>query len=132
MAEANSLSVHVAQKEPQQLMDAAISSNNSRNAHREDFEAASRLSDKSFLQRIMVNYIRHRLTRYDTHLDRVAGRVGVRQAERAIRRRIYAEVVAVYPEFEAACMTQLAWRETLNAGWDAIAEARRPRRRPSE
>ena len=84
------------------------------------------------MQRITVNYIRHRLTRYDTHLDWVAGRIGVRQAERAIRRRIYAEIVAVYPEFEGACMAQLARRETLDDRWDAMAEARRPQRSPSE
>ena len=53
------------------------------------WEPATEQSDPAFLERITVNYIRHQLTSYDTHLEQAAGQIGVHQAGKVIRRRIY-------------------------------------------
>lgn len=72
-----------------------------------DYERASEQSDPAFLERITVNYIRHNLTEYDTHLEEVAGQVGVSEAGRVIRRRVYAQIAACYSEYAEECMRQM-------------------------
>jgi hypothetical protein len=63
-----------------------------------------------FLERVTVNYIRHRLTTYDRHLEAEAGRVSIREAGYAIRKRVYVEIAAVYPALAAECQRQLRAR----------------------
>lgn len=75
-----------------------------------DYEPADRNSDPAFLERITVNYIRHHLTEYDDHLEELAGRIGVHEATKTIRRRIYAEIASVYPEYAEECKRQLQYR----------------------
>ena len=58
----------------------------------------------------MVNYIRHNLTEYDTHLEELAGQVGVSEAGRVIRRWVYAQIAACYPEYAEECMRQMSAR----------------------
>jgi hypothetical protein len=76
-----------------------------------DYEPASKQSDPAFLERITVNYIRHHLTEYDSHLEEVAGRVGVREAIDAIRDRVYAEIAKQYPEYTEECQRQIRYRK---------------------
>lgn len=77
----------------ERVMEEAIASYNDYHweialRHGEIWEPATEQSDPAFLERITVNYIRHHLTSYDTHLEQVAGQVGVLQAGKVIRRRI--------------------------------------------
>jgi hypothetical protein len=57
-----------------------------------------------------VNDIRHHLTEYDTHLEEVAGQVGVSEAGRGIRHRVYAQIAARYPEYAEECKRQMSAR----------------------
>jgi hypothetical protein len=75
-----------------------------------NYEKADAQSDPAFLLRITVNYIRHYLTAYDTHLQEVAGRIGVSQAEALIRRRVYAAISATYPDYAEECQRQIQFR----------------------
>jgi len=79
-------------------------------ARSQDYEPASAHSDPAFLGRITVNYIRHHLTEYDVHLEEVAGQVGVSEAMATIRRRVYAEIAANYPEYAEECQRQIQFR----------------------
>jgi hypothetical protein len=76
----------------------------------QNYEKAGAQSEPAFLSRITVNYIRHSLTAYDKHLQEVAGRIGVSQAEALIRRRIYAAISATYPEYLKECQRQIQFR----------------------
>ncbi len=49
---------------------------------------ASEHSSQEFLERICVNYLRHCLTEYETHLRKVAGKVGARDAYRMIKTKV--------------------------------------------
>src|SRR6266568_504312 len=80
-----------------------------------DYEPASEQSDTAFLERISVNFIRHELTEYDTHLEELAGRVGVSIAQIVIRRRVYDEIARIYPEYADECQRQIQYR-SLEAG----------------
>jgi hypothetical protein len=73
-----------------------------------EWEWASANDDPAFLERITVNFIRHKLTRYDHELERLAGKVGVRRAVRVIRRRVYEAIAQAYPQYAAECRRQ--WR----------------------
>lgn len=67
--------------------------------------------DKRFLQRIAVNYIRHELTHYDEVIERLSQAPAMAQARNAIRRRIYYEIIKVYPQYTDECLRQQAFRE---------------------
>lgn len=88
----------------------AIEAYNDRNW--DALESASKYSSTEFLERIMVNFIRHNLTAYDTALEEVAGRVGKASAVQAIRTKIYDAIAAAYPTLADECGRQLA-RRTL-------------------
>jgi hypothetical protein len=66
--------------------------------------------DAAFAERITVNYLRHRLTRYERELARVYGRVGVDDAKRELRAKVYAAIAAAYPALAAECARQRAER----------------------
>lgn len=76
-----------------------------------DYERASEQSDPAFLERITVNYLRHHLTEYDTHLEELAGQVGVSEATDTIRHRVYGEIAARYPESAEECKRQMQTRQ---------------------
>lgn len=63
-----------------------------------------------FLERLSVNYIRHNLTTYDAALEEVAGRVGIEDAVKEIRRKIYGAIAERYPELGEECSRQMAKR----------------------
>lgn len=109
------LPITVTRLPPDQLLEQAITSYNE--FHEEllwerghDYEPAHAGSDLAFLARITVNYIRHHLTAYDTHLEEVAGRIGVRQAIAAIRYRVYAAIEETYPDLAEECQRQIQSR----------------------
>jgi hypothetical protein len=86
----------------------AIEAYNERNWN--GLESASKYSSTEFLERIMVNFIRHNLTAYDTALEEVAGRVGKAPAVQAIRTKIYDAIAAAYPALANECGRQLTRR----------------------
>ncbi|MER5211557.1 hypothetical protein ABT063_13480 [Streptomyces sp. NPDC002838] len=63
------------------------------------------------LDRWKVNYLRHRLTRYDELLDGLYGSTGRAAAEELLRRRVYAAISEAYPELAQECERQLRERE---------------------
>ena len=65
-------------------------------------------SHPDFLRRIQVNFIRHALTSYETQLEEVYGKVGVREAYRQINAKVYAAIAAAYPALADECQRQLA------------------------
>jgi hypothetical protein len=73
----------------------------------DNFVPATPKSDRDFLERIQVNYIRHQLTQYDDSLEEVAGKAGVSEAIRVIRTRIYAAIAKAYPQLAAKCQAKL-------------------------
>ncbi|MGW3287873.1 hypothetical protein ACWDR3_24910 [Streptomyces sp. NPDC001002] len=58
-----------------------------------------------------VDYLRHRLTRYEELLDGVHGSSGRSVAEELLRRRIYAAIAEAYPNLGQECERQLSERE---------------------
>ncbi len=97
------------------VIEQAIASYNAHNweiawRHGDAWEKATERSDPDFLERLTVNYIRHHLTSYDTHLEQVAGQIGVRQAGKVIRRCIYDEIAKAYPEYAEECQRQMQAR----------------------
>jgi hypothetical protein len=63
------------------------------------------------LQRWKVDYLRHRLARYDDILDEMYGRTGRAAAEELLRRRVYAAIAEAYPDLAQECERQLRERE---------------------
>lgn len=72
-----------------------------------DFIPANSKSDRIFLNRIIVNYLRHNLSDYDSKLGDVFGRVGTSEAYRIINEKIYSKIADVYPELKDECDNQL-------------------------
>jgi hypothetical protein len=87
--------------------------NDYQSANRREYDWASPRSRPDFLDRIMVNYLRHELTPYEKRLYEVAGRVGVRDAEQMIRESVYDAIAGAYPHLQNECGRQSATRE----GW---------------
>ena len=73
--------------------------------------AATPESGGEFLGRIAVNYLRHQLTSYERNLERVAGKVGVREAVMEIRQKVFAAIGQAYPWLADECQRQLKWKE---------------------
>ena len=71
-----------------------------------DFIPVAKNSERKFLERIMVNYVRHKLTRYDSHLEILARKIGVHEAVLKIKCRILDEISKSYPELESECNNQ--------------------------
>jgi hypothetical protein len=63
-------------------------------------------SDRDFLERITVNYIRHSLTEYDEHIESVASKTGINAAIEAIRARVYGAIAEAYPWLASECRRQ--------------------------
>lgn len=63
-------------------------------------------SDEAFLDRISVNYLRHRMTKYDRALDHMKGKVGVSDAYQDIRAKIFDEITDKYPWLATECKRQ--------------------------
>ncbi|KUO03958.1 hypothetical protein AQJ67_14485 [Streptomyces caeruleatus] len=62
------------------------------------------------LARWKVDYLRHRLTRYDEIRDELYGRTGRAAAEELLRHRVYAAISEAYPHLARECERQLRAR----------------------
>lgn len=112
---AEQMRINVHRLPTETVIEQAIASYNAHNwetvwRHGDAWEPATERSEPDFLERITVNYIRHHLTSYDTYLEQVVGQVGVRQAGKVIRRRIYDEIAKAYPEYAEECQRQMQAR----------------------
>ena len=76
------------------------------------FDYTTPKSDKAFLERIEVNYIRHNLTKYDTALETMAGRIGVHEAVVKIKFMIMDTISEKYPYLADECRKQ---KDRINA-----------------
>ncbi|WP_306322282.1 MULTISPECIES: hypothetical protein [unclassified Streptomyces] len=63
--------------------------------------------DASTLRRWQVDFLRHRLIRYDELLDGLFGRTGRAEAEQLLRRRVYDAIRTTYPHLAQECERQL-------------------------
>ena len=70
-------------------------------------EPASTQSDPLFLERIMVNYLRHAVSDYDDILDGLIARVGKADAYRVVRERVLGEIAKAYPRLAQETKRQL-------------------------
>jgi len=65
-------------------------------------------ADALFLNRISVNYLRHQLTSYEEHLDKISGKVGVGQAYTDIKTKVLNAIATAYPFLTFECNRQIA------------------------
>jgi ribosome-associated protein YbcJ (S4-like RNA binding protein) len=63
--------------------------------------------DTKTKNRLMVNYIRHHLTSYESFLDTFNCQVGKLKAYKTLNRRIYDKISEVYPTLKMECSNQL-------------------------
>ncbi|MFJ6896590.1 hypothetical protein [Streptomyces hokutonensis] len=68
-------------------------------------------ADPTALDRWKVDYLRHRLTRYDELLNGLYGATGRAAAEELLRRRLYAAITEAYPLLAQECERRLSERE---------------------
>ncbi|WP_377271362.1 hypothetical protein [Peterkaempfera sp. SMS 1(5)a] len=66
--------------------------------------------DPATLTRWQVDYLRHRLTRYDALLDGLYGGAGRTEAAQLLRARLHDAIARAYPELAAECRRQLTGR----------------------
>ncbi len=85
----------------------AVEAYNARN-----FWGVDRDAPADFVERIMVNFVRHELTVYDEALDAAAGKVGVSAAVAAIRGKVFDAIAAAYPALASECGGQRQVRST--------------------
>ena len=64
-------------------------------------------SDKEFLNRITVNYIRHNLTTYEKIIDTMYSKVGKQKAYNMLNKKVFEEIANVYPDYKEECDRQL-------------------------
>ncbi len=104
----NSWSIKIEQCTDKIIIHSAVNDYNYFKSSREDFESFATVnSDKSFLNRIVVNYLRHQLTEYDNKLDEIAGKVGVDKAYLLLNKKIYTKIAETYPKYKQECSNQL-------------------------
>jgi hypothetical protein len=67
---------------------------------------ASEHSDPAFLERICVNFLRHCLTKYEVHLQEIAGKVGARDAYLDIKVKVLEAIADEYDWLRDQCWQQ--------------------------
>lgn len=72
-----------------------------------EYEPALTTSDPRFLQRIMVNYARHNLTRYDDHINELYRKVGKKEAYRLLKKKTLIGIGKRYPSLREECRRQI-------------------------
>ena len=70
--------------------------------------------DEHFLYRIMVNYLRHRLTNYEEELTRIYGHVGRNEAWEILKKRVLEAIASQYPILQDECVQQI---KKIEAGY---------------
>jgi len=88
------------------VLDDAIRHFNAHPKRERDNRGADKGSDQPFLDRIMVNHIRHNLTHYDKFLDEVERKTAAMDARELINQRIYDAIAQEYPDLGTECDRQ--------------------------
>jgi hypothetical protein len=88
------------------VFNKSIDSYNNWNCDRFDVEPATLNSDKEFLDRITVNYIRHNLTEYDYELYDLFGKVGKQEAVCTVKCIMLDKIGELYPYLVDECLRQ--------------------------
>jgi hypothetical protein len=70
--------------------------------------------DQSKLERLTVNYIRHKLTPYDYYLKLIESKVGKKEGYRLLKERIYNCISESYPDLTRECTLQFRRKFYLN------------------
>lgn len=70
-------------------------------------------SNKEFMHRIAVNYIRHELSMYDDRLENLFGKVGKDDAYLLLNEKIYEAIAEAYPDLGNECQRQLERKEMM-------------------
>jgi hypothetical protein len=96
------LEIIIPDLDPDDLLARAIASYNERSS----CGLATISSEKAFLDRITVNYIRHELTKYEDVLESSVGKVGRLEAADTIRDMIYNKISDKYPHLQDECDRQ--------------------------
>lgn len=110
LAQVAKMEVTVEIKPLEQVEALAIGAYNSFAGREYDGEVASKNSNRAFLDRIMVNHIRHELTQHDRQLWIVSGKSGAVSARLEIARRIFEAIAKAYPALQDECQRQLRRR----------------------
>ena len=95
------MSIRIPILDREDLLNAAICAYNNRGVN-----LASLNSNEAFLERIQVNYLRHRCANYDRTLSRIADRPGANKARTLLRKRIHEKISATYPHLALECRRQ--------------------------
>ena len=74
---------------------------------------ADQTSPPEFIERICVNYLRHRLTSYEDNLRKICGKVGARDAYLAIKEKVLYAISDEYDWLSEECNRQVSkmWRD---------------------
>ncbi|MET7691447.1 hypothetical protein ABZT06_26285 [Streptomyces sp. NPDC005483] len=91
-----------------------------------------RTLDRRDLDRWKVDYLRHRLSRYDGILDELSGRTGRAAAEQLLRRRVYTAISQAYPDLAQECARRSGPEIQVRSGPPAPDDRKVVRRPPEE
>lgn len=103
LAYVSNLKIDVPEMPEDELRKKAVKSYNDfkeqRAMERDDFEfePATVDADDAFLNRISLNYLRHRCTRYEKELNQIFGKVGVDDAYVILKEKINNSILEKYP-----------------------------------
>lgn len=106
LAEVKQVTISVQRLPRKKLCDEACWHYNMRQLDRGQIGEASRLSNREFLERIQVNYIRHQLSEYDGELKKLFRRVGKTEAYDILRRKVFDAIIDAYSYLRDECERQ--------------------------
>lgn len=61
-----------------------------------DFQEATAESDEKFLNRIVLNFLRHKCTKYEKTIDNLESTCGKQEAYKAIKDKINNKIIEIY------------------------------------
>ena len=99
-------SVSLSELDEDTLYQVAIDAYNDHQCAIDSCEFASLNSDRSFLDRIAVNYLRHECCDYEECLADIKGRVGVADAYVLIKKKILDQIAMEFPYLKAEANRQ--------------------------
>jgi hypothetical protein len=77
-------------------------------------ELATPESDKIFLDRICVNYLRHKQEDYDNSLNKIKGKTGRKHGYAAVKTKVLDVIAEKYPYLKDECERQKTKMSTIN------------------
>lgn len=108
------LEIHIQRKNFEDIIVDAVESYNNFKSNMAmergdfDYQPATINSGKEFLNRITVNFLRHRCSSYERILDNIEGKVGKKEAYALLNQKIFQRITEIYPELKEECEKQLA------------------------